>query len=60
LVNLINSDVDTPVNIGSDEEVTIGELAVTVRDIVASKTRRPPAGIEYSEAPLDNPVKRKP
>lgn len=55
LVGLMNSDVDTPMNIGNPEERTILEFAQTILSLVSSKST-----IKYFPALPDDPQKRKP
>ena len=55
LVNLMNSNCSTPINIGSEHEITIGELAFQIKSILK-------ADISTSNhtLPQDDPLKRKP
>lgn len=55
LVELMNSDVDTPMNIGNPEERTILDFAQTILSIVSSKST-----IKYLSPLPDDPQKRKP
>ncbi|MEI6092733.1 MAG: UDP-glucuronic acid decarboxylase family protein [bacterium] len=55
LIRLMNSEVDTPVNIGNPEERTILEFAQIILSIVSSKS-----SIKYLPALPDDPKKRKP
>ncbi len=52
---LITSDVQEPVNLGNDEEVTVLELAEAVRDVAASES-----DIVFLERPVDDPEVRRP
>jgi len=52
---LMDSGINTPVNIGNPNEVTIKELAEVIIDLTASKSR-----IIYKELPVDDPKKRQP
>ncbi|KAK7060145.1 hypothetical protein VNI00_000909 [Paramarasmius palmivorus] len=66
LIALMNSDETRPVNIGNQEEFTIGEFAELVREIVEKvqdedgdkRTRR--VQIDYKPIPTDDPQKRRP
>ncbi|KAF2095782.1 UDP-glucuronic acid decarboxylase 1 [Rhizodiscina lignyota] len=49
-----------PVNIGSEKETTVYELAEAVINAVSALTGRPKARIVYSEALPDDPVQRRP
>lgn len=55
LVALLESDVDTPVNIGNPDERTINELAKIVIDITDSDS-----GITHEELPPQDPQVRRP
>ncbi|MCJ1474648.1 UDP-glucuronic acid decarboxylase 1 [Lambiella insularis] len=57
---LMNSSFEGPVNIGSDHETSIGELATLVKDLVASKTGQPAVGVTYLPAKQDDPFRRVP
>lgn len=52
---LLNSDYDTPVNIGSDIEISMLELAQTIIELVGS-----PSPIVHRELPPDDPKVRRP
>lgn len=49
-----------PVNIGSERETTILELATIIVDAVSAQTGRPKARIIYGDPLPDDPVQRKP
>ncbi|MCX6112987.1 MAG: SDR family oxidoreductase [Proteobacteria bacterium] len=55
LMALMDSDVDTPVNLGNPEERTILEFAKTIMSLVSSKS-----SIKYMPALPDDPKKRCP
>ncbi|MGH2812041.1 MAG: UDP-glucuronic acid decarboxylase family protein [Actinomycetota bacterium] len=55
VVRLLYSDVTEPVNIGNPEEVTVLELAETIRDAAGSRS-----GIVFVERPVDDPERRRP
>ncbi|HUW84800.1 MAG TPA: UDP-glucuronic acid decarboxylase family protein [Phycisphaerae bacterium] len=55
IVRLAQSDVVEPVNIGSQEEVTIGEVAREVIELTCSQST-----IEYRPLPQDDPKVRRP
>lgn len=52
---LANSEVTEPVNIGNPEEVTVLELAETIRDLVGGD-----AELVFTDRPVDDPEVRKP
>jgi dTDP-glucose 4,6-dehydratase len=52
---LLDSDVNTPVNIGNPEEYTILELAEMVRDLTGSDSE-----IVFEPLPVDDPTQRRP
>ncbi|MFH0839788.1 MAG: UDP-glucuronic acid decarboxylase family protein [Candidatus Omnitrophota bacterium] len=52
---LMNSSVNTPVNIGSPEEMTILELANVIIDLTKSKSK-----IIFESLPIDDPKTRQP
>jgi dTDP-glucose 4,6-dehydratase len=52
---LARSDVPGPVNIGNPEEMTVLELAETIRDLAGSDSP-----IEFIERPVDDPAVRRP
>ena len=55
LVALLDSDVTTPVNIGSMAEMTILELASTVIELTDSSSE-----LAFEALPVDDPVQRRP
>lgn len=55
LVALLESDVDTPVNIGNPDERTINELAEVVLEVTGSES-----GITHEELPPQDPQVRRP
>ncbi|KAJ4201583.1 hypothetical protein NW767_006669 [Fusarium falciforme] len=58
---LMNSDYSSPVNIGSDCEIEISEIAETIAQVVASKLgHRNPVPINLLPAREDDPINRKP
>ncbi|KAI8721669.1 UDP-glucuronate decarboxylase [Fusarium sp. LHS14.1] len=58
---LMNSDYSSPVNIGSDYEIEISEIAETIAQVVASKLgQRNPVPINLLPAREDDPINRKP
>jgi len=52
---LVKSDLQTPVNLGTTDEVTISELAETVIDVCDSDS-----SVTYTERPPDDPEQRRP
>lgn len=61
LAALMESGYEGPVNIGSDREVTVGEVARLVAQVVASKTGRDEmTPIIYLPKREDDPVRRRP
>jgi dTDP-glucose 4,6-dehydratase len=52
---LLDSDLNTPVNIGSPEEVPVLELAELVIDLTGSQSE-----IVFEPLPMDDPVRRRP
>ena len=52
---LVESDVQTPVNLGTTDEVTISELAEIVIDVCDSDS-----SVVYTERPPDDPEQRRP
>jgi len=52
---LLRSDYSGPVNIGNPHEITIGELAASIRALTGSPSR-----IEYIPRPPDDPTRRCP
>ncbi|KAL2670032.1 hypothetical protein Neosp_014912 [[Neocosmospora] mangrovei] len=58
---LMNSDYSSPVNIGSDHEIEISEIAETIAQVVASKLgHRNSVPINLLPAREDDPINRKP
>jgi dTDP-glucose 4,6-dehydratase len=55
LWRLLNSDLETPCNIGNPAEMTILEFAETIRDAVGSRSE-----IEFKPLPVDDPQTRQP
>lgn len=60
LHKLMESSVLSPVNIGREEETTIGEIANIINEIVARKTGRPRVPINFLPKPDDDPYRRVP
>lgn len=61
LVRLMESDYTCPVNIGSDLEIEVGEIARMVAQVVAGKMgREDVVGIECLPKRQDDPVRRRP
>ena len=55
LYMLMNSDYsDGPVNIGSETETTIQEVADITTDLVSKLSGRPPVSIIYNPSPVDD------
>ena len=55
LLALLESDIGTPVNIGSDDERTISEIASLVVELCGSRSE-----ISYRPLPTDDPMQRRP
>ena len=55
MISLMNSDLNTPVNIGNPEEFTILELANKIRKII-----NPDLNLIFKSLPEDDPLQRKP
>jgi len=55
IYRLINSDYHLPVNIGNPEEMSILELAKTIKSLTGSKSK-----IVFQELPKDDPMVRRP
>ncbi|MFC1708702.1 UDP-glucuronic acid decarboxylase family protein [Candidatus Omnitrophota bacterium] len=55
IYKLMNSRINSPVNLGNPKEVTIGELAKIVIEIISSKSK-----IKLLPMPQDDPKRRKP
>lgn len=60
LVALMNSDYDKPVNIGSDLETKVQEIAEMIAKVVAEKTGQEMVPIKHLPARQDDPGRRKP
>ena len=52
---LLDSDINTPVNIGNTNEFTISELAELVTEMVDTDSK-----VTYHDLPVDDPTQRKP
>jgi len=52
---LLDSDLNTPINIGNDNEFTIAQLAELVIDVTGSSSE-----LVYLPLPVDDPTQRKP
>jgi dTDP-glucose 4,6-dehydratase len=52
---LLDSDLNTPINIGNDNEFTIAELAELIIDVTGSSSE-----LIYLPRPVDDPTQRKP
>jgi nucleoside-diphosphate-sugar epimerase len=50
-----NTDLPGPVNLGSTDEITMGELAELIRELAGSDS-----SIIYTQRPVDDPEKRRP
>ncbi|KAF5005094.1 hypothetical protein FDECE_8414 [Fusarium decemcellulare] len=57
---LMNSDYCSPVNIGSDCEMEISEIAHTIAEVVASKLGQDPVPVRLLPGREDDPIRRKP
>ena len=55
MINLMNSDLSTPVNIGNPEQFTILEIAKKIKKII-----NPNLAIIYKPLPDDDPLQRRP
>jgi UDP-glucuronate decarboxylase len=55
MISLMNSDLNTPVNIGNPEEFTILELANKIKKII-----NPDLNLIFKSLPEDDPLQRKP
>lgn len=55
LLGLMNSPCEGPVNIGSDRETSVGELAKIIRYFVARKTGDAPVPIKFTDKRKDDP-----
>jgi dTDP-glucose 4,6-dehydratase len=52
---LLAADVEDPVNLGNPEEVTVRQLAETIRDLAGSRSE-----LRFVERPVDDPQVRQP
>jgi dTDP-glucose 4,6-dehydratase len=52
---LLDSDLNTPINIGNDNEFTISQLAELIIDVTGSSSE-----LVYLPLPVDDPMQRKP
>lgn len=57
---LMNSDYDGPVNIGSQVETAVIDLADLIGDMVAKRVKKPKIKINYLPKRDDDPFRRKP
>ena len=55
IYKLLLSDINAPVNIGNPEEITVRELAETIKRMVKSKSK-----IVFRPLPKDDPAVRQP
>jgi len=55
LYTLMMSNVDTPVNLGNPEEISVMEFALRINDMTGNK-----AGTVFKPLPIDDPKERKP
>ena len=55
LLALLDSDISTPVNIGNDDERTVGEIAELVIELAGSSSE-----ISHLPLPADDPAQRRP
>ena len=55
MINLMNSNINSPVNIGNPQEITILELAKKIREKI-----NPNLEIVFKPLPQDDPLKRQP
>jgi len=61
LITLMNSSCESPVNIGSDHGTSIKDLAKTIRDIVAQKTKQTTVVLlKFTAQREDDPFGRQP
>jgi dTDP-glucose 4,6-dehydratase len=56
IFRLLHSDYSQPVNIGNPIEISIGDFAEEVLEMVGN----PKAGIKYVDLPIDDPKQRQP
>ena len=52
---MVNTDLAGPVNLGSTDEISMGELAELIRDLAGSDSR-----VVYTQRPVDDPEMRRP
>lgn len=57
IISLLESDINTPVNIGNPEEITVNELVEIIKTELNLPEYYP---IEYKKMPVDDPTHRKP
>jgi UDP-glucuronate decarboxylase len=55
LIRLMNSNIDTPVNIGNPNEITINKLAAIIKNLTRCQSK-----IIYKPIPIDDPKRRNP
>ena len=55
MTNLMNSDYQNPINIGSPEEFSIKKLAFLIKDLI-----NPSLKFDYRKLPIDDPKRRSP
>ena len=55
LIKLMDSNINTPINLGNPSEFTIKELALKIKNLI-----NPSLGFIYKELPEDDPLQRKP
>ena len=55
VIRLLQVDYSDPINLGTDDEVTMFELATRIRDLCASKSE-----IVFKPLPVDDPRQRRP
>lgn len=55
IYNLMNSKINTPVNLGNPDELTILELANRIIELTGSKSK-----VEFKKLPVDDPKTRQP
>jgi nucleoside-diphosphate-sugar epimerase len=60
LYSLMESDYILPVNIGCEDETSIGKMATLISEVVAKKTGKPAALICKKAKPEDDPFRRQP
>jgi nucleoside-diphosphate-sugar epimerase len=57
IISLLESNINTPVNIGNPEEITVNELVEIIKTELNLPEYYP---IEYKKLPVDDPTHRKP